>query len=546
MRMKNKLLFLLFTFTITINGQVPSIQFSKCIGSPQGNDFGSSILQTSDGGYILGCTTGYYQRNVVPNGENGDLEGGNGNGFRIFKIGVSGNIIWQTYVNGNYNGSVGGATSVLTSMVATNDGSYIVMGTTNATLWGSSNIEGSLYYSTTTDKICLAKISSSGTILWQKMCLPNNYNFYNNIIKKTNDGGYIITGRISYSGSEDYYLIKLDSNANFVWYQFYGTFNYDNASDVIQCPDGGYLINGTASAPQYGAYHPLVAKGGRDILVIKTDSSGNYIWSKCYGGTGQDTGAKLLNTSDGGFLITGTTNSNNLDVSNNHGGNDNWIIKTNSIGDIQWQKTYGGTRDDSIVDIIKSSDGNYVFSSTIISNDGDITFNNGNNKTDSWVVKINQTGTILWQKSFGGSQSDEISSIIQSSDNGYALTGSTNSSDGDIIGYHNPGYTNPPLDIMAIKISQDNLSTNIFKKDEILIYPNPANDHITIDCGTLANVSGWNIKITNILGQEVFSQPIIMKQYILPIKTWGGSGMYFVQIINSQGQIVDIKKIVLQ
>jgi hypothetical protein len=128
----------------------------------------------------------------------------------------------------------------------------------------------------------------------------------------------------------------------------------------------GYLINGFASFPERGAYHPLVSKGGRDILVIKVDSIGNYIWSKCYGGSGEDTGAKLLNTSDGGFIITGTTNSNNLDVSNNRGGTDNWIIKTNSIGDIQWHKTYGGTRDDSLVDIIKSSDGNYVFSSRII------------------------------------------------------------------------------------------------------------------------------------------------------------------------------------
>jgi hypothetical protein len=434
-------------------------------------------------------------------------------------------------------------------MVATTDGSYIVMGTTNATLWGSSNIEGSLYYSKTTDKICLAKISSSGTILWQKMCLPNNNNFYNNIIKKTKDGGYIITGRSTGPNSTvegDYYLIKLDSNANYVWFQFYGTFSYDDASDVIQCPDGGYLISGMASHPSWGAYQPLVAKGNRDILVIKVDSLGNYLWSKCYGGTGDDAGAKLLNTSDGGFLITGTTNSNDLDVSGNHGGTDNWIAKTNSIGDIQWQKAYGGTKYDSLTNIFQSSDGNYVFSSSIMSNNGDITFNNGNNKTDSWIVKINQTGTILWQKSFGGSGNDETYSIIQTTDGGYAITGGTNSTDGDVIGYHNPRYADPPLDIMFFKFSQDNLSTNTFNKEEISIYPNPAIDHINIDCGALAYVSGWNIKITNILGQEVFSQPIIMKQYILPIKTWGGSGMYFVQIVNSQGQIVDIKKIILQ
>ena len=531
--MKKILFILILTFTITINGQAPSIQLSKCIGSPGGNDFGSSILQTNDGGYILGCTTGYYAPNSVPNGENGDIVGGNGNGFRIFKIGASGNIIWQTYVNGVNN--VNSLASVLTSMVATSDGSYIVMGTTNATNWGSST------YSATTNKICLAKISSSGVILWQKMCTPFNSEFYGNIIKKTNDGGYIVTGRTSGpQTSEDgnYFLIKLDSNANFVWFQYFATPNLDSATDVIQCPDGGYLINGYVTNAS-GAFPPVVVvpKGGRDIMVIKVNSLGEYMWAKCYGGTGDETGAKLLNTSDGGFLITGTTNSNNLDVSNNHGGNDNWIVKTNSIGDIQWQKTYGGTSDDFICDIIKSSDGNYVFSSRIFSNNGDITFNNGNNKSDAWIVKINQTGNILWQKSFGGSGTDEANSIIQTTDSGFALTGASNSPNGDIIGYHNPGYPNPPSDIMFIKFSQDNLSTNIFNKDQILIYPNPANDVVQFKCTEMVE----KISIYNALGQLVQENKTNSMEGTISIEHLA-QGSYFVKVNNQNTTYTLLKK----
>lgn len=80
----------------------------------------------------------------------------------------------------------------------------------------------------------------------------------------------------------------------------------------------------------------------------------------------------------------------------------------------------------------------------------------------------------------------------------------------------------------------------------VTIYPNPANDQITIDCGNLANVVGWNIKITNMLGQEVFNQPMNTQQYVVPLNSWTGQGMYFVKIINAQNEVVNIKKIILQ
>jgi hypothetical protein len=428
-------------------------------------------------------------------------------------------------------------------MVATNDGSYIVMGTSDANGWGLGS-----YWSA----IALAKISSNGNIIWKKMCTVeyNGCELNASSIKNTSDGGYIITGRASHGTVDNgqYFLIKLDSNGNNVWFNNnLGSYQYDTASDVIQCPDGGYLISGFNVHPEYGGYlnYVFTPKGGQDIWVVKVDSLGNYIWSKNYGGSGTEWPGKLLKTLDGGYLITGTTDSNNLDVSNNHGGMDIWIVKINSIGDILWQKTYGGTNDDSISDIFQSNDGNYVFSSSTKSNNGDVLFNHGNNKSDSWLVKIDQTGMIIWQKTIGGTGTDDPNSIIQTIDGGYALTGSTNSTDGDIIGYHSLYQT--PLDIYIIKLSQDNLSNNIFSnQDKISIYPNPANDHITIDCGTLANVSGWNLKITNILGQEVFNQPMNTQQYVVPLNTWTGQGVYFVKIYDAQGTLINTKKIILQ
>ena len=99
---------------------------------------------------------------------------------------------------------------------------------------------------------------------------------------------------------------------------------------------------------------------------------------------------------------------------------------------------------------------------------------------------------------------------------------------------------------LTMTINTGVLSTNPFTyTSSVSIYPNPANDQITIDCGNLANVSGWSIKITNMLGQEVFSQPMNTQQYLVPLNTWSGQGMYFVKIINAQNEVVNIKKIIL-
>ena len=100
---------------------------------------------------------------------------------------------------------------------------------------------------------------------------------------------------------------------------------------------------------------------------------------------------------------------------------------------------------------------------------------------------------------------------------------------------------------LTMTINTGVLSTNpVTYTSSVSIYPNPANDQITIDCGNLANVSGWSIKITNMQGQEVFSQPMNTQQYVVPLNTWSGQGMYFVKIINAQNEVVNIKKIILQ
>lgn len=155
-------------------------------------------------------------------------------------------------------------------------------------------------------------------------------------------------------------------------------------------------------------------------------------WQKTYGGTLSDDGGSIKATSDGGYVFAGRTSSNNGDVSGNHGGLDWWVVKTDALGDIEWQKALGGTADDIAYSVIQTADGGYAVAGWTESNDGDVTGYQGNK--DCWVVKLDGTGTLVWQKSLGGPAEEEFRHIIQTADGGYACTGWSFSNSGDASG----------------------------------------------------------------------------------------------------------------
>ena len=162
-------------------------------------------------------------------------------------------------------------------------------------------------------------------------------------------------------------------------------------------------------------------------------------WQKTYGGTGTDEASVVRPTNDGGYIVTGLSNSANGDVTGNHGAADHWVMKLNSLGAIQWKKSYGGSSDDKGYDIRQTTDGGYIFIGYTTSNDGNVTGNHGS--TDYWVVKINDTGLIQWQKAMGGSGAENGYNVIQTLDGGYATIGlsSTTNNSGDVAGSGNHG-----------------------------------------------------------------------------------------------------------
>ena len=163
------------------------------------------------------------------------------------------------------------------------------------------------------------------------------------------------------------------------------------------------------------------------------------IWQKCYGGSNDDGLHDGFQTSDGGYILVSYTLSNDGIVSGNHGGEDAWIIKTNSVGTVQWKKCYGGSGDDKLYSIIPTADGGYLLTGATDSNDGDVAGNHSTN-TDGWIVKLNAVGTILWQKCLGGDTYEYLFTVIPTSDGGYTVCGYADSiNNGDVIGNTNSG-----------------------------------------------------------------------------------------------------------
>ena len=228
------------------------------------------------------------------------------------------------------------------------------------------------------------------------------------------------------------------------WQKCLGGTSWDYAKSIQQTSGGGFIVAGEtwSNDGDVSGNHGIV-----DSWIVKLNSSGDIIWQKCFGGTDDDVAFSIQQTSDGGFIVAGYTSSNDGDVSGNHGGGDYWVVKLDSSGTIQWQKCLGGTDNDEAKSIQQTSDGGYIVAGETWSNDGDVSGNHGN--SDYWVVKLNSSGDIEWQKCLGGTVKDIAKTIQQTSDGGFIVAGYTNSNDGDVSGIHGDYY-----DFWVVKLNK--------------------------------------------------------------------------------------------
>jgi len=361
----------LIVCTPSVPPQVLDALWTKTIGGSK-SDAGQSVQQTKDGGYIIiGYTYSFGERIwLLKTDEHGDTvwtktfgSGGGDNGLSIQQTSDDGYIvtgqIWslcagvcliKTDKNGDslWTKTVGGiGPSVGRSVQQTSDKGFIVTGEV-------------------LEDVVLIKTDENGDSLWTKIYGGNELDVGNSI-HQTNDGGYIIVGT-TYSfgiGEDDIWLIKTDENGDTLWTKTYGGNSGEEGYSVQQTNDGGYIIVGYTDS--FGA-------GKDDIWLIKTDAIGDTLWTRTFGGGNDEEGYSVWQTEDGGYIITGYTNSFG------EGDDDVWIIKTNRDGDTLWTKTLGGVESDVGNSVQQTAEGGYVVTG--------YTNSFGNGDSDVWLIKL--------------------------------------------------------------------------------------------------------------------------------------------------------------
>ncbi|MFN8321029.1 MAG: T9SS type A sorting domain-containing protein [Chitinophagales bacterium] len=338
-------------------------------------------------------------------------------------------IEWQKTIGGSYEDK-------LTSIQQTADGGYILGGYSFSGISGdkTENSNGG-------DDYWVVKTDAAGNIQWQNTIGGDGIDELESI-QQTTDGGYILGG---YSESDisgdktedhgftvldqkDYWLIKIDAAGNIQWQNTIGGDGGDVLQSVQQTTDGGYILGGYSSANiSYDkTENPM---GGSDYWIVKTDALGNIQWQNTIGSSGAEELHSVQQTTDGGYILGGFSGSNiSGDKTDNcNGGWDYWIVKTDAAGNIQWQNTIGGGLEDRLSSIQQTSDGGYILGGISISNiSGDKTENNTDTITytdDYWIVKTDSLGNILWENTIGGEGNDELKSVQQTTDGGYILGG---------------------------------------------------------------------------------------------------------------------------
>ena len=279
---------------------------------------------------------------------------------------------------------------------------------------------------------------------------------YPHTIRQTIDGGYIVGGRTkSHDGdvccnhdtlihinnthnTTDGWVVKLTVSGDIQWQRCLGGSNNEEIYAVELTNDGGYIAVGSSESMDGDLTN---TNSGTDCWVVKLNSMGGIEWQRCYGGFQKDVGSAIQQTKDGGYIMAACANSSNNDVTFNHNTTgfwpDEWIVKLDSIGNIKWEKSFGGSKADYAIDIKQTPDNGYIVAGQTFSTDGDVTNNHDtlNQFGDAWIIKLDQTGNLKWEKCYGGSDDEGATSVQLTSDGGYVFAGYTFSVDGDPTGY---------------------------------------------------------------------------------------------------------------
>jgi hypothetical protein len=483
-----------------------SLQSLHCFGgSGDEGGFSNFMTQTNDGGFISCSYSNSTDGNVI----------GNHGGYDVWlvRFDASGTIQWKK----SYGGS---GDDFANRAIQTTDGGYLFLGytTSNDGDVSGNHGEGDLW---------VVKLDVSGNITWQKTYGGSGDEFAYYGIIQTRDGGYAAIGSSASHdgdpsgnhGGYDILILKLSGPGVVQWTKTYGGSEDEYGNLIVQNNDGSYSISAD-SYSNNGNISGNHGKGTLDTWIARLNSNGNIVWKKSLGGSDDEFNASLITTHDGCILVGDYAGSHDGDVSGNHGlvpdGGDMWLVKINSGGNIIWTKTLGGGNGNSPIDfpddevalfLSETSSGELLIAGGATSSDGDLTLNRGSD--DAWVLRLDATGNIIWQKSFGGSGEDAATGIFQINNGGYTVAGWSSSNDYDFKHSDLHGGS----DLFFAAVSADNTSSPITQLHKELLndipnehsfsnFPNPFSESTNISF-FLPKQTQVSIKIYDLSGRLI-------------------------------------------
>ena len=345
----------------------------------------------------------------------------------------------------------GSKNDALSSVKKTADGGYIVAGFTQSNDFDIDSKTNESF------DFLVSKFSFDNTLEWQKTFGGSDDDRAADIVQ-TLDGGFAVLGYSKSSdinvsenaGAQDFWLLKISSLGSLLWEKTFGFSGTDFGTALLATKDGGFLITGvldvSSSGGQGNAKSTAVNHSGGDYWVIKTDLTGNLEWSRFFGGSFTEIPLGIVETDDHNFIIAGSSDSDDFNISNNLGTYDFWIIKIAPTGSLIWEKSFGGSEIDEARAITTSSDGNFMVVGDTRSSDIDVSENKG--AADVWIVKFSTEGSLIWEKTIGGTSFDTARAIYKTQDNGFLISGSSRSLDND---FENNGQN----DALILKIDSN-------------------------------------------------------------------------------------------